>query len=71
MGEDIAEMWRRRDVEECTRDLFLGSKLRLDFDDDTISWVLNHSNHIDFFVNQSEGNESIEEVVLYPYSVNA
>ena len=70
MGDDITEMWRRRDFQRCSRDLFLGSKLRLDFDDDTISWVLKHSNHIDCFVSQSEGNESIEEVVLYPYSVN-
>jgi hypothetical protein len=48
-----------------TCDLLSGQDL--DLDDDTTSWI---SNHIDCFVNQSQGNESIEEVGVYPYSVD-
>jgi hypothetical protein len=36
-------------------------------DKDSISWILSH---IDCFVSQSRGNESVERVSLYPYSVD-
>jgi hypothetical protein len=35
-------------------------------DDDTVPWILNH---IDCFVSQSQGNESVENVRFFPYAV--
>jgi hypothetical protein len=62
---ETLQLQNRRDDEEYARELLCEQDLNLD--KDTIPWILNH---IDCFVSQSEGNESIEEVVLYPYSVN-
>jgi hypothetical protein len=34
-------------------------------DEDSIPWILDH---MDDFVNQSRGNESVETVILFPYA---
>jgi hypothetical protein len=44
--------------------LLIGQDLHLD--DETVPWILDN---IDFFVSQSQGNESVEHVRLYPYLV--
>jgi hypothetical protein len=48
---------------ECAREQLGQRSLHLNVA--TIPWILNH---IDCFVSQSRGNESVEEVSLYPYS---
>jgi hypothetical protein len=59
--ETLQQFQNRRD-EQYARDHFLVGQY-LDLNEDSISWIINH---IDCFVSQSRGNESIEEVYLYP-----
>jgi hypothetical protein len=53
-------------AEAHTRDRLLGGQ-DLYLDENSISLI---SNHIDCFVSQSRGNESIEEVIFYPRTFN-
>jgi hypothetical protein len=63
-SNETLQLQKRRDAEEYARDQLLGER-RLCLDVTTIPWILNH---IDCFVSQSRGNESIEELFLYPYA---
>jgi hypothetical protein len=59
---------RQNDIDEkCFCDGLLGENIYLHLDDNSIPWILNH---IDFFVSQTRGSESVEEVHLYPYAFN-
>jgi hypothetical protein len=66
MGDQSSERLesqKRRNGEEYARNQLLGRR-RLYLNEFTISLTLDH---IDCFVSQSQGNESVEEVYLYPY----
>jgi hypothetical protein len=54
----------RRDDEKFARERFLGG-MDLYLNKFKISWILNH---IDCFVSQSRGNESVEVVYLWLYA---
>jgi hypothetical protein len=51
------------DKEDRCNLLLRGESLRLNDEDDSIPWILNH---IDYFVSQSRGNETIQRVCLPP-----
>jgi hypothetical protein len=54
---------RNRQIDErIARSTILGGQY-LNLDEDSMHWIVNH---IDCFVIQSRGNESVEEVYLYP-----
>jgi hypothetical protein len=54
---------RNRQIDEkIARDTILGGQ-HLNLDEDAMHWIVNH---IDCFVSQSRGNESVQEVYLYP-----
>ncbi len=55
-----------QDAEAHARDRLLGSQV-LHLDRYTIPWI---TSHIDCFVSQSRGNESVATLVLYPYAFN-
>jgi hypothetical protein len=60
------EIQSRRDDEEYVRDHIIGGH-HLRLHEDTISWILSRT---DCFIRQSRGNESVEHLYLYPYSVD-
>jgi hypothetical protein len=62
---ETLELQKCKDDEQFARDDLLGEET-LKLDEDSIIWILNY---IDCFVGQSRGNESVEEVCLYPYSL--
>jgi hypothetical protein len=63
-----ADEYENRQNEIHAQENFLGGQhLHLNEDEDALDWILKH---IDCFVTKSRGNESVEEVTLYPYSVN-
>jgi hypothetical protein len=62
-SNETLQFQKRRDEEKYARDRILGG-VYLNLDQDTINWILNH---IDCFDSQARLNESIGEVVLYPY----
>jgi hypothetical protein len=64
MGDSIETIQKRRNAEEYARDRLLGGQ-NLDLDEDSIPWILNHS---DCFVSQCRVNKSIKEVKLFPYA---
>jgi hypothetical protein len=55
------ESWHRKTT---LGQLVVRQDLRLD--DDTISLI---SDHVDYFVNQCRGNETVKEVLFFPYSL--
>jgi hypothetical protein len=59
----MLQIQNRSDDEECARYL---SGAHLDLVETSIPWILNH---IDCFVSQCRGNESVENVILFPYPV--
>ena len=62
-SEILQQLWSPTNY---TRAEIFGSKI-LYLDEHSIPWILNH---IDCFVGYSEGNQSIQEVRFYPYSVD-
>jgi hypothetical protein len=71
MGDHTTERFQqlqlcRHDNERYVRERLLRRR-GLDLHKDKISWIVNH---IDCFVNQSQGNKSVETLTLYPYSVD-
>jgi hypothetical protein len=60
------EIQSRRDDEEYARDHILGGQ-ELRLHEETISWI---SSRTDCFIRQSRGNESVEDLYLYPYAFN-
>jgi hypothetical protein len=62
-SEILQQLWSPTNY---TRADIFGSKI-LYLDEHSIPWILNH---IDCFVGYSEGNQSIQEVRFYPYSVD-
>jgi hypothetical protein len=65
ISDEMLQLEWRRDNEESARHLLNSNILSLK--DDTTSWISNHS---DCFVNQSQGNECINQVYFFPYSVD-
>jgi hypothetical protein len=61
------ELQNRQNDEEYARIHLLGDDYTLTLDEASMDWILNH---IDCFVSQSRGNESIQEVKLAPYVFN-
>jgi hypothetical protein len=61
-SETLLELRNRRDDEEFARDRLIGGQI-LNLDEDSFRWILTH---IDCFVSQSRGNESVQEVNLFP-----
>jgi hypothetical protein len=64
---ETMEFQSRQNAEAYARDRFFCVKSCLTLDEDTISWISNHS---DCFESQSRGNESVEEVWLCPHVLN-
>jgi hypothetical protein len=58
-GETLRQLQICQDDEAYARDHFLVVY------DDSIPWILNH---IDCFVSQSRGNESVKDVYLWPHA---
>ncbi len=54
-SETLQQLHERWDVEEYARDDLLGGR---DLPKYSIPWILNY---IDYFVSQSQGNESVQE----------
>jgi hypothetical protein len=61
--ETLEHLLERQD-EQHARELL--ERTYLYWDEDSMKWILNH---IDCFVSQSRGNESVEEMVLHPYAL--
>jgi hypothetical protein len=64
MGDSIETIRKCRSTEEYPRDRLLGGQ-NLDLDEDSIPWILNHS---DCFDSQCLVNKSVKEVKLFPYA---
>jgi hypothetical protein len=62
--ERLHHLQNHQNNEKIIRDDFLGENLYLTLD--SLPLILNHT---DCFVSQSRGNESIQHLHLYPYSV--
>jgi hypothetical protein len=63
-SETLRQLQIRQDDEAYARDrFFVGHHFGLY--DDSIPWILNH---IDCFVSQSRGNESVKVVYLWPHA---
>jgi hypothetical protein len=65
--ETIAQLQNRKVDEKYADDHFFSKKNSLRLNVDSIPWILYH---VDCFVNQSQGNKSVETLVLRPYSAN-
>jgi hypothetical protein len=63
---ETMELQDRRDDEETTLRHFLSGNI-LDLDEDSISLI---SKHVDYFVNQSQGNKKVEivDLALLPFN---
>jgi hypothetical protein len=55
---------RKKNERLANNRYFCWYQLNLNMNEDSYPWILNH---IDCFVGQSRGNESVKEVSLYPY----
>jgi hypothetical protein len=64
-SETLQQLQKRFDDEEYADEILSGCYVHLD--KDSISCVMNV---IDYFVSQSRGNESVNQVYLYPYAFN-
>jgi hypothetical protein len=62
----MLELQSRRDDEKYAREQLLGG-LYLNLHDDTISWIMNHT---DCFISQCRVNKRVKNVYIYPYSVD-
>jgi hypothetical protein len=67
MSSDTTVFENRQNEKYAQEHFLSGQHLHLNEDEDAVEWILKH---IDCFVTKSRGNESVEEVTLYPYSVN-
>jgi hypothetical protein len=64
---ETLQLQKCQDDEAYARDYILGGQDLLHLDNDTIPWILNHT---DCFVNQCRVNESVKRVELCPHAFN-